>query len=738
MCVIALHAHANKVYVCAPICFFLHMRSIHLYALASLVCVDMQQSSHAFLNEGHSNLTECSLCFEPTAFVGRGSCGHSEICWLCTIRLRWICRDLSCAICKADLSAGIDIGVSAGVEVVDGVRFRDPLVAAEASRLRAYMCVDCGYNFRSIRDLQTHLKRDHESFFCSVCLDHRQCFVGEQIVYRSASALAEHQKSDHASCEFCRGDKFYNIDELTTHMNQAHFKCLVCERLDYRNEYYSNYDTLNRHASEAHFPCEYPECKEQRFVVFQDEDELRLHWGERHGRTISFGNSASGHHTQKRYRNRNGSVYSCEVHFRGPKGGHTQTVGANRPENAYPDRLDGVVYNSRIHQAVARVKSSAIRLLIPKSVESHRMQNIAFMQKLESKLNKDQIGKLKEISTEYRTGKTSVADFLAVCGSLVSSDYVCELIALMPDEAKRQQVLSHLDKVPVEVKQVNTGKVKSREIPHNLWTLSGNVKKPCLINALSALLADCPSVDPPTQVVLHAMEGKINALDRIQLSTLSEMRHHLLTLDESGSWSNAEEVVSLRPLLYRLLSVPETHKLQTTQLVQSGWNEFYKIAHDVLYVKFSKKERTWMKIYVELSILRLANIGPLDVRKRTDFPPMLAQAPTPAPPPVHADFPSILPAVSTRTSSGWQNTTLSDDSFPQLAQAPATTISKTWNCPRCTFLNTRLLALSCEICGKERPPVEETPEPLSTNPLRPKKNKHKVILSSTTQRDYKR
>ena len=690
---------------------------------------------------------------------------------------------------------------------VQNVVFSNDLLFQEALRLISYCCpYPCGdsatFHFKSLRDLQTHLKRDHcGATFCEICLNHRQTFLPEQTVYSPGSILV-HAKSQHPGCEFCKGEKFYSIDELLYHMNQVHFKCIVCDRLDYRNEYYINYDSLNHHCGESHFPCEYPECKEQRFVVFGDEDELRLHWIEKHGRGravsiaggVGPGGSVGANAARKKFRNKYPqSIYNTHVHFRGSRfGGSLGSASLLQAVHDYPDSVSGMSYNPRIHsQLLKRVsrenKMAEISAIIAKATKisdfrspEYKAENVLFLKKIGAALSVEEIAELKKVSSEYKVGTKSASEFFDFMIRKNLEPSVCaNLILLMPDIGKRENFIAYL-KTKETAKQfvdsikppaaVSEPAVPVPAIPDQMFDLE---KKPSLLHALFVVLNDETMTAPARplasrdlpQSTLSAMENKINSLDRIQLTTLSEMRHHLLTLaDGEPSWKHADEIVTLRPLLYRLLQVPESHRSREKELIKQGWHEFVMTGRKIFNEKFTNFELCWIKSYVTISLLRSSSIGPLEA-KRGEFPilPMSAyfpvvtsqQEPTEAPivrAPTRADFPtSIRPAPpAIRISSGgstWNNFAhgLREEAFPEL-DLPVVSIprgpdlSRPWNCPRCTYSNTRPHSMNCEICGIDRPDdaVEISDESVVISTSAPKRVKKKIILSSATQRDYKR
>lgn len=757
---------------------------------------------------------ECSLCYEASSFVSKGACGHCEICWICCLRLRLILKDKSCAICKEELqTVSIVPADASGKESVAGsisdVAFTNIEVMKEAQRLTSYVCpYPCGdseaFDFKTLGDLQTHLKRDHcTAVFCSICVDYRQCFLPEQVLYSPAS-LTQHNKQEHPNCDFCSKDRrFYSFDELVGHLNQAHFKCIVCDRLDYRNEYYANFDSLDRHFADAHYRCEYPECREQRFVVFGDEEDLRLHWLEKHGRgrSIALSGGSSGINTVgKRTRNKlPPSIYNTVVHFRGPK--VPASVALADPVSRdiaerYAPNPSGRSYDKRVHANVVLSEPSSWKVELGESLTraqfltvadvDYKSENISFLKKLESKQLNFQ--KLKQLSVDFTQGHLSCDKYLegvnGVCGPH-TVEVLTDLIRLMPDLKRRTDLIDHIRQQsfgakpakPVArcVKQSKAPTVAAVEMPDTLFEAGS--RKLCLIQALHAILSNADtqvvaSKDLP-QSTLSAMENKIHGLDRIQLSTLAEMRHHLLTLAEgrlsNASWAAADSILALRPLLYRLMLVPESHKSRQLELIKSGWIQFVEAATGTIS-KFNKIELLWMKAYVALSVLRLSTMGPLDQSKRVDFPslPMSAYMPGSAPTtvvaetpvaiaPTRSDFPVGLPfsqqtlhLVPNVSGRQWQNSrqALNEEAFPELEvvapSGPITNPLRPWNCPRCTFLNTRLLSSSCEICGHDRPAqtAAESPQPsvssFGSAVVRPKRTKQKIVLSSSTQRDYTR
>jgi hypothetical protein len=54
-------------------------------------------------NQRRGDMEEwCAVCAEPLEWVAYGPCGHREVCFTCTARLRFVLEDKRCCICKQD------------------------------------------------------------------------------------------------------------------------------------------------------------------------------------------------------------------------------------------------------------------------------------------------------------------------------------------------------------------------------------------------------------------------------------------------------------------------------------------------------------------------------------------------------------------------------------------------------------------------------------------------------------
>ncbi|XP_073283767.1 uncharacterized protein [Primulina huaijiensis] len=281
----------------------------------------------------------CAVCAESLEWVAYGACGHKDVCSTCVARLRFICDDRRCCICKTESNV---VFVTKALGIYTNTISDFSLFPPKAKEGRAEnfwyhedtqsffddsdhykmikaMCrLSCGVcdkmedhpddgsrrkaEFRNIEQLKAHLFHKHRFMMCSLCLGGRKVFICEQKLY-TRSQLTQHTNTGdsevdgteserggfmgHPRCEFCV-TPFYGDNELYTHMSTEHYICHVCQRQHPgQYEYYKNYDDLEIHFRRDHFLCEDEDCLGKKFIVFQSEAELKRHNTLEHGGRMS-------------------------------------------------------------------------------------------------------------------------------------------------------------------------------------------------------------------------------------------------------------------------------------------------------------------------------------------------------------------------------------------------------------------------------------------------------------------
>ncbi|KAL3531562.1 hypothetical protein ACH5RR_010884 [Cinchona calisaya] len=281
----------------------------------------------------------CAVCAETLEWVAYGACGHKDVCSTCVVRLRFICLDRRCCICKTtsdfifvtkalgDYTRTINDFSSLPSEPKEGrvasYWYHEDTQAffddVDHYKMIKAMCrLSCGVcdkmddqptdaprrrpRFRNIEQLKGHLFHQHKLLMCSLCLEGRKVFICEQKLYTRAQLNQHINTGDsdvdgseserggfmgHPMCEFCR-TPFYGDNELYSHMSTDHYTCHICQRQHPgQYEYYKNYDDLEIHFRRDHFLCEDEACLAKKFIVFQSESELKRHNTLEHGGRMS-------------------------------------------------------------------------------------------------------------------------------------------------------------------------------------------------------------------------------------------------------------------------------------------------------------------------------------------------------------------------------------------------------------------------------------------------------------------
>ncbi|PRQ29180.1 putative transcription factor C2H2 family [Rosa chinensis] len=271
----------------------------------------------------------CAVCADTLEWVAYGACGHKEVCSTCVARLRFICEDRRCCICKTESNV-----VFVTKALGDYTKMvRDLPSKAREGRCGSYWyhedtqaffddadhykmikavcnlsCSECDkmeekstIRFRNIEQLKLHLFHQHRLYMCPLCLEGRKVFVCEQKLYTKAQLKRHTSTGDsvvdgseserggfkgHPMCKFCKIG-FYGENELYAHMTTGHYKCHLCCDSGEQYEYYKNYHDLELHFSRGHFLCEDESCLEKKFVVFRSEAELKKHSTMEHGGRMS-------------------------------------------------------------------------------------------------------------------------------------------------------------------------------------------------------------------------------------------------------------------------------------------------------------------------------------------------------------------------------------------------------------------------------------------------------------------
>nr|CAD7588223.1 unnamed protein product [Timema genevievae] len=246
----------------------------------------------------------CVVCFKDVTIYSIGDCDH-PVCYDCSTRMRVLCRQNECPICRQDLPKVIFTkevrpfrDLNNYTYLMDKkfkICFESAAIQTAYNKLLEHICLLCSSRpaFRTFQNLKDHMKKEHELQYCNLCVDNLKIFTGERRCYTRAQLALHKRKGDpedrshrgHPLCEFC-DERYMDTDELYRHLRRDHLFCHFCDA-DGFHRYYSSYDFLRDHFQSEHYLCEEGDCLEEKFTcVFRSEIDLKAHRASVHGRMI--------------------------------------------------------------------------------------------------------------------------------------------------------------------------------------------------------------------------------------------------------------------------------------------------------------------------------------------------------------------------------------------------------------------------------------------------------------------
>ncbi|KAH1025482.1 E3 ubiquitin-protein ligase ZNF598 [Dendroctonus ponderosae] len=253
----------------------------------------------------------CVVCFKNVEIYSIGCCDHA-VCFECSTRMRILCKQNECPICRRELPKVI---FTRNVEPFSvmlskfersnlqdrkfGIIFCTSNIQKEYTKLLNHRCFICearepNWPFKTFQLLKEHMRKEHELFFCDICSEHLKIFSFERKCYNRQELAYHRRKGDknntshrgHPLCEFC-DSRFMDNDELFRHLRRNHFFCDFCD-VDGKHQYYNSMEDLKRHFKDEHYLCEEGDCKTMPLTaVFRSDIDLKAHITVEHGRYMS-------------------------------------------------------------------------------------------------------------------------------------------------------------------------------------------------------------------------------------------------------------------------------------------------------------------------------------------------------------------------------------------------------------------------------------------------------------------
>ncbi|KAL4240392.1 hypothetical protein ACF0H5_001182 [Mactra antiquata] len=243
----------------------------------------------------------CLVCHEHVEVYAIGRCDH-PICFKCSTRMRALCDQFYCPICRADLPEVFFLSTQEKFGEMPmrkfimnrklKIQFENETICEKFEQLLEHKCKKCPdrYPEKSFKALRDHMRRVHTLFYCDLCLE-LKIFSSERKVYNRQD-LAMHRrvgdKNDksykgHPNCQFCE-ERYLDKDELYKHLRKDHYFCHFCESLG-SQEFYNDYDILKEHFRTDHYLCEEGECAEVEFTnAFRSDIDFKSHQAQCHSK----------------------------------------------------------------------------------------------------------------------------------------------------------------------------------------------------------------------------------------------------------------------------------------------------------------------------------------------------------------------------------------------------------------------------------------------------------------------
>lgn len=266
----------------------------------------VRQKANDNLNASGDNLdSTCVVCFKNVEIYSIGECDH-PVCYECSTRMRVLCQQNECPICRQGLSKVIFTSEKKSYRELEATNrseyynkkykicFASIQIQKAFYELLDHPCPKCeDRSFSSFDTLKDHVRKEHELFYCDICTENLKIFSFERKCYNRQELGLHRRKGDpdntshrgHPLCEYC-DCRYLDRDELFRHLRREHYFCHFCDA-DGANHFYSNVEALRGHFRDEHFLCEEGDCAREQFTaVFRTEIDFKAHIANVHGKSM--------------------------------------------------------------------------------------------------------------------------------------------------------------------------------------------------------------------------------------------------------------------------------------------------------------------------------------------------------------------------------------------------------------------------------------------------------------------
>ncbi|KAL7735453.1 hypothetical protein ACLKA6_019564 [Drosophila palustris] len=248
----------------------------------------------------------CVVCFKNVEIYSIGDCDH-PVCYECSTRMRVLCQQNECPICRHVLSKVLftleklpyrELEASNRSDFYSKkyrIGFWSADIQQKFYQLLDHPCPKCDAPpYRTFQALRNHVLREHNMYFCDLCVETLKIFTFERRCYTQAELVVHNTKGDpdntshrgHPLCEYCN-QRYVDRDELFRHLRRDHYFCHFCDA-DGCNDFYNVYADLADHFRKEHYLCEEGKCATEEFTgAFRNEIEYKAHVASVHGKSLN-------------------------------------------------------------------------------------------------------------------------------------------------------------------------------------------------------------------------------------------------------------------------------------------------------------------------------------------------------------------------------------------------------------------------------------------------------------------
>ena len=187
-------------------------------------------------SEDHSH---CIVCGQKENFHVVGECNHSQVCLFCAYKFRTFYKELKCPFCmqkNENIIAFESQDDNSNVEYSkfdfedcykddrfhkNGIYYADITSKEEILKNTSYKCPfqDCNSAvFEDLRSLMTHTSRQHQRYFCDICVREGKKYISEALLY-NYNALQIHKE-------------YGDLDENNLPVTHVHPECKVSKYIN--------------------------------------------------------------------------------------------------------------------------------------------------------------------------------------------------------------------------------------------------------------------------------------------------------------------------------------------------------------------------------------------------------------------------------------------------------------------------------------------------------------------------